>query len=117
MEGQCLISSCRKSLAAHPHSVAGSFFIPNGCFATRPLTFFNDFLNAVKNHRSGEISVDVMETKAEGCACLLFSFQFSFLYAYTLSISRLETYQGKREVTYSLEGCLSPPQNRATQKI
>lgn len=63
MEGQCLISSCRKSLAAHPHSIAGSFFIPNGCFATRPLTFFNDFLNAVKKHTSGEISVDVVETK------------------------------------------------------
>jgi len=56
MEGQCLISSCRKSLAAHPPSIAGSFFIPNGYLATRPLTYFRDFLNAVRRRGSGEIS-------------------------------------------------------------
>jgi len=90
MEGQCLISSCRKSLAAHPHSVAGSFFIPNGCFATRPLTFFSDFLNAVKNHRSSEISVDVMETKGwRMCLSFVyFLFFFSFFFnACMLSLS------------------------------
>lgn len=102
MEVQCLISSCRKSLAAHPHSVAGSFFIPNGCFATRPLTFFNYFLNAVKTHRSGEISVDVMETKSlkdVPVFCLFSFFTFPFFMPVPLFLSTINVL---REVTSDL---------------
>lgn len=69
MKEWCLIITCRKPLAAHPHSATCPFVIPQSLVPPSPLTFLNDFLNAEKTTEGVKDGGTLWKHTTERCLC------------------------------------------------